>query len=439
MALDAARAEQTRDAVEQKDYPKLVMLAVLHMAQYFPAAFTNVALPFLFRKEGLPLEMFWLLALPGIPRWLKWAMALVVDNWGSSRFGRRKSWIVPCTLVGTVAYAVLAFIPPSLTVVHIIIGILLFKSFVMAAQDIAVDAYAAESMTDAERPVGTSLINFLGAVASVFGTGTVALVETFGWQPTMLAASALMLLAALPAIIRREPPPPQATQAREARGERPNLLKALKRKDSNYILPFMFMFGFGGNFFLSMWGPFWADQGLTLTEFGILAPIAGMAGGALAAVSTPWLVEHIGLRKTAIIGVAVLPIEAAIYCTFTLMPELPALPILALTVSLLAFSTNLYSYAASISRFRWASKAQAGTDYAMQSSVWNFGVWSAGSTAGFVAGGLGWVAFFPIAAVAAAIGGIFYIVTFDRVEEIVQDRERDELGTVEGDPLNEQM
>ena len=27
------------------------------MAQYFPAAFAGVALPFLFRKEGLPLEM----------------------------------------------------------------------------------------------------------------------------------------------------------------------------------------------------------------------------------------------------------------------------------------------------------------------------------------------------------------------------------------------
>jgi sensor domain CHASE-containing protein len=74
----------------------------------------------------------------------------------------------------------------------------------------------------------------------------------------------------------------------------------------------------------------------------------------------------------------------------------------------------------------------------MQSSVWNFGVWSAGSTAGFVAGGLGWVAFFPIAASAAAIGGIFYIVMFDRIEDIVQEREREELGTVEGDPLNEQ-
>ena len=154
---------------------------------------------------GLPLEMFWLLALPGIPRGLKWLMALVVDNYGNNRIGRRKSWIIPCTLVGACAYAVLALIPPSLTAVHIIVGVLVFKSFVMACQDIAVDAYAAESMNDAERPVGTSLINFLGAIAGVMGSGAVALVDMFGWPMTMLAASGLMLFAALPAIIRQEP------------------------------------------------------------------------------------------------------------------------------------------------------------------------------------------------------------------------------------------
>jgi hypothetical protein len=45
-----------------------------------------------------------------------------------------------------------------------------------------------------------------------------------------------------------------------------------------------------------------------------------------------------------------------------------------------------------------------------------------------VAGGLGWVTFFPIAAAAAAIGGIFYIVLFNRIEDIVQEREQEELG-----------
>ena len=103
-----------------KDTPKLVTLAVLHMAQYFPAAFAGVALPFLFRKEGLPLEMFWLLALPGYTRFLKWLMAMVVDNYGSTRLGKRKSWIIPCTIIGALSYALLALFPPSLVSLHII-------------------------------------------------------------------------------------------------------------------------------------------------------------------------------------------------------------------------------------------------------------------------------------------------------------------------------
>src|SRR5262245_55057409 len=120
-----------------RDIPKLFMLGVLHMAQYFPAAFTGVALPFVLRKEGLPLEMFWLLALPAIPRWLKWAIALIVDNYGSAKLGYRKSWIVPCTVIGALLYASLAWIPPSVVAVYTIVAILTVKSFVMAAQDIA--------------------------------------------------------------------------------------------------------------------------------------------------------------------------------------------------------------------------------------------------------------------------------------------------------------
>ena len=93
----------------------------------------------------------------------------------------------------------------------------------------------------------------------------------------------------------------------------------------------------------------------------------------------------------------------------------------------MAFGTALYTYAATISRFRWASKAQAGTDYALQSSVWNLGVWAASSVSGFGAAVLGWTWFFPVAAGIAAIGGLFYIVLFNRIEKIVLDREAEEV------------
>ena len=410
----------------QLDYPKLVIIGILNMAQTFPAAFTGTALPFLFRKEGLPLEMFWLLALPTMPTWLRWLMALAVDNFGSERFGHRKSWIVPCTLVGTAAYALLAFIPPSLPAVHLIVAILLFKSFVLIAQDVTIDAYAAENMTDRERAPGTAIINWLAGIAGVLGTGTVALVETFGWKPTMLAAAALMLIAATPAMLRPEPPVPEARKRRQAKGQRASLIKTFKRPESGYILPFAWFWGFGAGFMGTMLGPFYADKGLTLTEFGILSPISPLAGSTLAAVTTPLLVSRFGLRSTAMVGVPILPIEGAMFCMFALT-SLPPLPLLIVMVSLLGYMTALFTYPVTISRYRWASKAQAGTDYALQSSLAGLGVWMAGSVSGLIASQVGWVYFFPIATTIALTAGIIYVGKFNRIEELVQERERVEL------------
>ena len=418
----AARETDT----ERIDFKKLVIVGVLNMAQSFPQSFTTVALPFMFRRQGLPLDMFWLLALPNYPNSFRWLISIAVDNVGNERFGYRKSWILPCTLVGTLAYSVVAFIPPSVAAVYLIAGILFFKAIVMVAQDTAIDAYAAEAMNDRERPTGTSIINWLAGVAGVAGSGTVALVEKFGWRSTMLAASSLLLLAVTPAMIRREPPPPEARRARRERGDHANILLTLLRPESLYILPFAFFWGFGAGFVGPMIGAFYADKGLTLTAYGILSPIASFASSTLTAMATPLLVQRIGLRRTALIGVCAIPIEVAMFCTFALT-SLPPLPVLIVMVSLMGFATALFSYPVTISRFRWASKAQAGTDYALQSSLAGFGVSTGASLTGFLASRVGWVYFFPIASLFSLTAGLFYVGMFNRIERLVQEREQAEI------------
>ncbi len=207
------------------------------MGQYFPGSFTAVALPAVFRQQGLPLEQFWLLSLPFFPRWLKWAMALLVDNYGSVRFGVRKSWIVPTTLLGASLYLAVGFFEPSVATVYVVVGILFVKGFVMGAQDIAVDAYAAESLGDHDRTVGTSVIVFLAFLGGVLGQSCVALIDTWGWRKTSIFAALLLIVAATPATLRREPPPPPAALKRRERGERPNFIETIKREESRLILP----------------------------------------------------------------------------------------------------------------------------------------------------------------------------------------------------------
>ena len=64
----------------------------------------------------------------------------------------------------------------------------------------------------------------------------------------------------------------------------------------------------------------------------------------------------------------------------------------------------------------------------MQSSLWNLGIWAAGSTAGVVAGQFGYMVFFPVAAGVTMLGGAFYVLKWRKIEELVVAREREELG-----------
>ena len=99
------------------------------------------------------------------------------------------------------------------------------------------------------------------------------------------------------------------------------------------------------------------------------------------------------------VGLIVVPIQAAMYIIFSLMEDLPAMPTILLSYILIAWAVAHYGHSVSISRFRWVSKAQAGTDYAVQSSVWNLGVVSAATASGFIATWTGaesgnWTGFF---------------------------------------------
>jgi hypothetical protein len=63
----------------------------------------------------------------------------------------------------------------------------------------------------------------------------------------------------------------------------------------------------------------------------------------------------------------------------------------------------------------------------MQSSLWNLGIWAAGSTSGLVAAKFGFAVFFPIAAGVTIVGGAYYVLLWNRIEKLVLEREAEEV------------
>ena len=412
----------------KKDFKKIYTLAVLHMAQYFPQGFTQQALPAIFRQAGLGLDRFWLFSLPMWPRWIKFLLAIVVDNFSSERFGYRKTWIVPCTAIAAILYLSLAFIEPVVSAVGLVVTVLVVKSVFMAAQDVAVDAYCSESFTTAERPTAAAIIAFTASLGAFSGAGIVALVDGIGWSWTMVIASAFLVLAATPAIVRPEPPPPPELRARRSRGEIANPLRALRRKDSLLVMPHSFAAGWVDSFAFTMVAPFFIDNGMTLTQYGIYIPLVGIIGRGPAAFVVPKVIERFGLRTSAVIGATGFAGEGIFYASLAVKGELPPLWALITIVSMLNFVYMHYVMAIGTSRFRWVSKEQAGTDYSTQSSFYFLGVSAGTALSGFVADALGYPVFFGLAFALAATIALLYSASWSTTEKWVVARENRESG-----------
>ncbi len=74
---------------------KLALLASLYLSQGLPFGFFTVALPVVMRQEGLSLPAVSLANLLALPWALKFLWAPLLDRHGSTRIGRRRSWILP--------------------------------------------------------------------------------------------------------------------------------------------------------------------------------------------------------------------------------------------------------------------------------------------------------------------------------------------------------
>lgn len=393
---------------------KLWSIGLLHMGQSFPGALAAVALPAIFRQNGLPLELFWLFALPLIPNWLRWLLAVVVDNHGSNTFGFRKSWIVPCTLLGAGLYVSLAQVEPIPANVTLIVGLLLLKSMIMTAQDIAVDGLAVESMTEAERPLGSAIIVYLMFMGTVAAQGMVAGVDHFGWQTMMLAAAALLVFVALPSSIRKEPAAPIAAIQRREAGQSASVLDFLRRKESTYIMAVLVFIGFSSNFMRAMLPVFLVDAGLSLTDIGIVFGAGVVVGTGLAAISIPTASKRYGRRRVALIVAIGYGPCAAMF--FAMSVQELRLIVIGLALSYVMFISTAVWILVLEARLSWASKHQAATDFSAQASCASFGEWVGASIAGFIAASLGWTWFFNMGWLLSALALLAFIWALGPIE-----------------------
>jgi len=407
---------------------KFTAILGLQMGQVFPAAFFGLMLTAVYREKGLPLDMFWVFMIPSVPTWLRPLWAPLVDGVGIRRIGVRKTWFIPCTLFGAAAYLSLAAFEPELETLAIIIAILTVKTTFMTTQDIAIDGYMVENLSDHERGVGAAVMDIARNIAQFTSWAGVAWVYgVYGWSAAVALSASLLILFSVPGIVRREPPPPPQAERRRARGERPSLARLLKRPDTRLIVPLTALLAFGGALIPSLYIAYLVDVGFSVQQIGplILAP-ATLFGTIIGASFTVWFLNRFGY-KTTILVAAFLLIPTVIPIIWMGTLENPSLFVVFLVTLNGIILPSFMGVAVAASRLKWSSKTQAATDYTALIVI----ATAAGSAAlgigGFLAEHLGWGLYFGFAGGFVTLCCFVLYFLFDRIEALVDARDAEEL------------
>jgi PAT family beta-lactamase induction signal transducer AmpG len=342
------------------------------------------------------------------------------------RLGRRRGWLLGIQLLLMAAIVALGFGDPTRNLAYMA-AMALAVAFLSASQDIVIDAYRIEILTEAEQGAGAAMTQTgyrFGLLAA--GAGALALSDFVPWRSVYALMAALLLIGVVATLIAREPiPPARAASGPAEIGAARRALRWLRhaaveplreflaRPGAPWVLLFVLLYKYGDAVAGAMANPFYQQMGFSGVEIaevtkllGVVATLGGVfAGGAL--------VARFGMVPTLILGGL---LQAATNLMFAWLATAGHdIGLLAAAVGADSFTGGLGSAAFVAYLSALCNVAFTGTQYALLTSLMAFGRTLLAASAGWLAQEVGWAGFF-VATTGLAVPGLLLILWLNRIE-----------------------
>jgi len=390
-------------------------------------------LPAWLRSEQVDLKTIGLFALIQFPYTWKFLWAPLLDRYVVPMLGRRRGWML-VTQLGLLAViaSMGAFSPQS--ELRSIAYIATLLAFLSATQDIVLDAYRRELLSDNELGMGSAVhVNAYRIAGLVPGSLSLILSDIMPWDMVFMVTALFMLPGVMMTLLVKEPhraTPPKTL--REAVVEpfhefihRQGLRSAL------LILAFLFFYKLGDSLSTALATPFYLDMGFSKTDIGLIAKNAGLwpavIGGLLGGI---WMLK-IGINRALWLFGVVQLVSIFGFVWLAMMghhSEITALERtqLALVIGLEAFGVGVGTAAFVAYIARATHPAYTATQFALFTSLAAVPRTFINATAGWLVETLGWTSFFLLC-VALAVPGMLLLFKVAPWNET----DRKELGTQE--------
>ena len=257
---------------------KMALCLSLGFASGMPLFVVLTLLGAYLRKEGVNLKEIGLFSLIMIPYTWKFVWSPLVDRYNLFHLGRRRSWMLISQIAVFFSIFLLGQFSPktSLSVIAIVSVIL---SFASATQDIVIDAYRREILTDRELGLGTSLFITASRASSLVPGGLSLVIAQFlSWSDVFFITAAFMLPALVVTFFIKEPETINAPRnLRQAIIEPFREFKDRRGLKSMFlIILFVFCYKLGDSMATALATPFYIDLHYDLLTIGLVAKNAGL-------------------------------------------------------------------------------------------------------------------------------------------------------------------
>lgn len=271
------------------------------------------------KTEGVDLKSIGLFALVGMPYTWKFLWSPFMDRFTMPFLGRRRGWMLVTQVALLAVIAAMGQLSPKTDLMQIV-WLCGAMAFISASQDIVIDAYRREMLTENQQAPGIAIyVNAYKFATLVPGSLSLILSDHFSWSTVFLVTALFMLPGIITTLLISEPslygnPPKNIREAVVL-----PFKEFLERKgvqQAMLILSFIFLYKLGDSMASHLQTPFFLELGFTRTEIGLVAKSSGLwaslAGGILGAI---WLIQtginrglwiFGALQAVAILGFAIL-------------------------------------------------------------------------------------------------------------------------------------
>ena len=195
--------------------PRMLVALIMGFSCGLPLLLTISVLQAWMQQEGVDLTVIGLMSLVGLPYTVKFLWAPFLDRYTLPFLGRRRGWLLMAQLALVCSISGLGFTDPADSPWGVALAAF-WVTFFSASQDIVVDAYRREDLTDTELGLGSSLyVNGYRVGMLLASGGGLIMADHIPFSMVYQILAACMIPSILTTLLAREPDigttvPPQA-------------------------------------------------------------------------------------------------------------------------------------------------------------------------------------------------------------------------------------